>query len=204
MRAGEVVFFLVFNAGVIAGLYFLQTRLVTKKLGRLKQEIQELEDLVVAIVEEFGEAVAVNPGPDAAKPELEANLKPELNQVQQSEAELRTTPIKQPKVISAQHPEVKPELINPQKPKAKAKPKSATKQVVTEIPDEHPILSQNIAESAPNSASKFSFPLSGVSDSKQQKVLNLAHQGMKVAEIAKQLKIGQGEIQLILGLYKKS
>jgi hypothetical protein len=219
MHAGEVVFFLIFNLGVIFGLHFLQTRLMAQKLKYLKKETQELEDLVVAIIEELGEAVTVNP--DATKPKLKSAVKPEVTTVQQPEKpevafvqqpeKSEMTFAQQPElklgVTSAPNPEVKQELIPPQKPKTKAKPKvkSAANQGSTEIPRDKMITSPVMAKLTPNSAAKLSLPINKVvSDSKRQKVLDLAQQGLEIAAIAKQLKMGQGEIQLILGLYKKS
>jgi hypothetical protein len=216
MRAGEVMMFLVFNAGIIFGLHHWQTRLMTKKLERVKHEIQQLEDLVVAIIEEFGEFVAVDP--NTTKPELEAQLKPSLNQTPSLEVKSEVTSAQQPRVkakaisepapeviipvvTSAQESEINQELIPPPKSKPKAKRKSV-KPTPTALTSDSPISSQTNAM-AVNPTAKLSLPLGGrVPDSKHQKVLNLAHQGMEVAEIAKQLKMGQGEIQLILGLYK--
>jgi outer membrane biosynthesis protein TonB len=237
MRAGEVMMFLVFNAGVIFGLHHWQMRLMTKKLERAKHEIQELEDLVVAIIEELSEFVAVEP--NTTKPELEAQSKPHLHQASPSEVKPEVTPAQQsmvkltltsepapevrpettsaqqprvkakaipeppPEVTSAQELEIKSELIPPPKPKPKAKAKGKSiKPTPTALTSDSPVSSPTNAV-AVNPVAKLSLPLDGrVSDSKHQKVLNLAHQGMEVAEIAKQLKMGQGEIQLILGLYK--
>jgi hypothetical protein len=277
MRVGEVLLFLLFNAGLIFGLYFWQTRLWAEKLKRVRQEIQELEDLVVAIVEEFGEAVAAAPNtnvdaqsnenshqkliannqrpiPDfhPENPELAVNPKSELLSEQvpkpkpkpkskviskpQPEVELETLagsqakevrekiqpqPLKS-KIISdklrdepmtlnlASEAEVKQELIPPPKPKRKAKakanPKPATKSFTQPVsPVQNTPANQNFAEMVSHSASKPSFPLSGNTSvtKRRQQVLNLAQQGLEVTEIARQLKMGQGEIQLILGLNKR-
>jgi hypothetical protein len=272
MRVGEVLLFLVFNAGLIFGLYLWQTRLFAKKLKRLRQEIQELEDLVVAIIEEFGEAVAPGPEPNVtavstesavkSHPNLIANSQPaipdfypensELPVEQVSKAKVKPKPKPKPKAKPKVIPEspskeevatlagpqpqavrkttqpasLKPhdepatlnlvmkseekrELIAPQKskpkpkPKATAKPKSTPRRSVQSVPTglKAPA-NQNAGEMALNPVSKLSSQSENNYITRQQQVINLAQQGLEVAEIARQLKMGQGEIQLILGLKK--
>jgi DNA-binding NarL/FixJ family response regulator len=103
--------------------------------------------------------------------------------------------------------EEKRELIAPQKskpkPKATAKPKSTPRRSVQSVPTglKAPA-NQNAGEMALNPVSKLSSQSENNYITRQQQVINLAQQGLEVAEIARQLKMGQGEIQLILGLKK--
>jgi hypothetical protein len=213
MRNGDVLLCLIFNAAVIFGLYFWQTRLLGRKLKRVKREIQELEDQVVAIIEEFSESVTETPA--ALQLKSEPPVKPQKKVVSNSAGkphESTSLAKARPETnkSSSQASEVKQELIPPTRPKAKPKPKAKSKVKETfttnsaGISGANPSARQVNPESGLQSPAEFSPPLAGTLESKRQMVLKLARQGMEIAEIARQLQMGQGEIQLILGLNKKS
>ena len=82
------------------------------------------------------------------------------------------------------------------KPMPVAPQTTKSKEAVAEAP-------QN-KESAPQEDSKPAMPLaSAIKNPNLKQILKLRDEGMDVAEIAKTLDIGQGEVQLILGLGKR-
>jgi DNA-binding NarL/FixJ family response regulator len=145
MSFGVYLFFISFNIALVWGISHFQNRVMRNRIRRMKQEIQELEDLVVAIVAEIEEAVGAGRViPGAAAP---------------------------------------------------AKPKPAPARDFPSLPS-----------SAPSSLSenRSRFSETEVRDPKHRQILDLRQQGMEVSQIARELGIGQGEILLILGLYKRS
>ncbi|HEY8464772.1 MAG TPA: helix-turn-helix domain-containing protein [Bacillota bacterium] len=71
----KYLFFLLFNLAIISGLYYLQVHKFDHHLRRIKQEMQEMEDLVVAIIEEF-EATVVTPQREPEPDQFEVTGKP--------------------------------------------------------------------------------------------------------------------------------
>jgi hypothetical protein len=151
MSVGAFIGIFIFNGAVIFGLYLWQMRLMGRKLKTIREELQKLEDLVVAIIEELSEAVTEN----AASPLLAVPTESSF----------------------VDHSTVSPPFEDAPVLKPAAAPESTLQ-------------------------TTQAFPAIEVQDSKHQKVLNLCDQGLEVAEIAKQLAIGQGEVKLILGLYQ--
>jgi hypothetical protein len=154
MSIGSFIGILIFNGTVIFGLYLWQMRLMGRKLKTIRQELQKLEDLVVAIIEEFSEVVTENVASPLLTPTQSSTESSFVN-----------------------HSPVAPPLEDPPGLELAA------------VPEVTPQICQ-------------AFPAIEIEDSKHQKVLNLRDQGLEVAEIAKQLAIGQGEVKLILGLYQ--
>lgn len=79
---------------------------------------------------------------------------------------------------------------------------------VEETPEKQPsapqiTVLQGSAPQKPAPQKPSSLPLSAMKNSNLQQILKLQDDGMDVAEIAKTLDIGQGEVQLILGLGKR-
>jgi DNA-binding NarL/FixJ family response regulator len=143
MPFGAYLFFIIFNITLVLGINHFQNRAVKARIRRMKQEIQELEDLVVAIVAEIEDAVGEGTAaPDAALPEITAQSK-ERSSFDDS------TPSNPP---ANRRVFLETEVVNP----------------------------------------------------KHRQILDLWQQGMEMPQIARKLRIGQGEIRLILGLYKRS
>lgn len=81
MYAGEVFLIIFFNSLIFAGFYFAYTRIMERRLRHLKSEVQELEDLVAAIIEEFEEVAALN--------EKQSGLESEIIGTPEKEQDLR-------------------------------------------------------------------------------------------------------------------
>jgi hypothetical protein len=128
--------------GIIYLFYILQKRSNDRLLKKLRVEVEQLEDLVAAIIEEFEETVGAE------------NI---LNQTHDS------LPIIGASDMVANIPE----------------------NTVMKPVDSNVLFSESHV-------------------SKQQQILNLWDQGTPVPEIARKLGTGRGEVQLILGIHRKS
>jgi uncharacterized protein YjcR len=145
MPFGAYLFFIIFNIALVLGINHLQNRAVKARIRRMKQEIQELEDLVVAIVTEIEDAVGESTvAPDAALPEITAQSK------------------------------------------------------------DWSSFDEQTPSSPPENENRIVFIETEVVNPKHRQILDLWRQGMEMSQIARELRIGQGEIRLILGLYKRS
>jgi hypothetical protein len=143
MPFGAYLFFIIFNIALVLGINHFQNRVMKVRIRRMKQEIQELEDLVVAIVTEIEDAVG------------ESSVVP-----------------------SAESPEM--EIPTPSITSSDSKTQSSS-------PENRRVFSETEA-----------------TNPKHRQILDLWRQGMEMSQIARELGIGQGEIRLILGLYKRS
>lgn len=173
--------FLTFNVGTIFLMHRWQNRALERKLRQVRQEIEEMEDLVSAIIAEFEEAAVLNRipavseqtgmGADVVEDGLLVADSPEISEPQPE-------PVFSD-VALMESPELETEEVE-------AVAVVESKEASPPLPAEPETV--KILALAP----------------KYQQILELHHQGAEVEEIAKQLAVGRGEVQLILGLYQRS
>jgi hypothetical protein len=200
MPLGAYVFFIIFNMATILVISHLQNHAMNARIRRLKQEILELEDLVVAIVEEIEEAVQTNKRTLVAAPSEEPTQPTEVPSFYPE------TPLNPPESRSL-FPEI--ETIDPVKLETKTYQNEYQQPIINSHPDIHacvlgtkPNEIDTMADSQNTHASRLASH--AYSHPKQQQILELWQQGMEIPQIARELTIGQGEIRLIIGLYKRS
>jgi hypothetical protein len=182
---GEVVFVIALNCIIIFTLYRLQQKSLEKRMKHLKNEIQDLEDLVAAIIEEFQEIAEVT----------EARA-----------TEVKNAILESASVIEFDQPITKEPIVDFYEEISKV-PIEETSQVIQNLPTttylvpEESSASEPIGELIQNLPNKNTRP---VNDLKHQRILDLWEQGLSIEEIAKNLSTGRGEVQLILGIYRRS
>lgn len=184
MQAGEVIFVIALNCIIIFTLYRLQQKSLEKRIKHLKKEIQDLEDLVAAIIEEFEEIAAATDAKtnevknaildSAAIIESDRISNEIITDLYEENAEVGNDKL----ISGAQN--ISPAVDPAVKAYASADPGVGIESALT---------------------NKISRP---VSDSKHQRILDLWEQGVSIEEIAKNLGTGRGEVQLILGIYRRS
>ncbi|MGE5580929.1 MAG: DUF6115 domain-containing protein [Bacillota bacterium] len=182
MQAGEVIFIVLLNCLVIIVCYIFQKKSLQKHIKHLKTEVQDLEDLVAAIIEEFEEiaeqnAAEIHPRNNT----IEVSPLPESN---------RETP------ANRQSNDVETETNDEPDPLTTDIP--SANQIYTEIKSSSPVNPKPAIEPLRSTGKRL------VNDPRHQRVLELWDQGVSVEEIAKQLGTGRGEIQLVLGIYRRS
>ncbi len=183
MAAGEVIFVIALNCIIILMLYKFQQKSLEKRMKHLKNEIQDLEDLVAAIIEEFQEIAEVT----------EARANDAKKAILESARVIETDEPVTKRQVNEFDNEMN-EIDNPEPPA----------QTVTIV--ETPELSDDLVSEAgttpqPSLSGKNVRP---VGDGRHQRILDLWEQGMSIEEIAKKLGTGRGEVQLILGIYRRS
>lgn len=141
MHFGEIIVIIVLNGFLVACLFHIQKQSLDHELKHLRQEVQELENLVAAIIEEFEDVAGLND--DATKEEEHMTAE-------------------EPIVIQEGNPAI--EVMN------------------------------ETGESQEDQQ--------GI-DARHEQILNLRQQGISVEEIARRLGTSRGEVQLILGIYRK-
>lgn len=142
---------------IIYFLHVLHKRSIAKTVQHLRKEVNELENLVAAIIEEF-EEVADRVWQTETKIPAEKPIEPVVFQ----EEELVQVFSKEPL----------PEILESKE---------------NEPPETLPM-----------------FQPQEIIDPKHQRIFQLWQDGLAIEEIAKQLGTGRGEVQLILGIYKRS
>lgn len=157
MGKGSFLLLMILNFAFILLLFNLMRRNLEKRLSKIRAEIEELEDLAVAIIEELQENIGIKNNNLI----LEESSK---TWNQSSESDLQ-----------------KIETGNDLQSETVMKPEE------TDID-----LTKLIAEKP-----EFKEP-------RHQQILELSEQGLVAEEIARSLNIGQGEVKLVLGLYKRS
>lgn len=183
MQVGEVIFVIALNCIIIFFLYTIQQKSLEKRIKHLKKEVQDLEDLVAAIIEEFEEiaeateskftenqhAISESAVIDATSETLseitnnfEAEITKEVNEVMNTEENL-----------------------------------ASDKNVILEVA----LVNESEVQVVPFQSTQYFRP---VNDPKHQRILDLWEQGVSVEEIARHLGTGRGEVQLILGIYRRS
>ncbi len=175
MDGGAVLITLCINCLVIYFLHIIHKRSISNTIQNLRKEVNELENLVAAIIEEFEEVA---------------------DRVWQTDAEKeREEPVKKK---NEKNYEKSIEFINPiESPTFKADKFEET--VSIELDNSIPEKKQEgPLETIPM------FQPQEIIDPKHHRILQLWKDGLAVEEIAKQLGTGRGEIQLILGIYRRS
>ncbi len=181
MQVGEVLFIIALNCIIIAVLYLWQRNSIEKRIKHLKNEVQDLEDLVAAIIEEFEEIAEAT---DAKISEVQ-NRSSAVNLTESSVALLKT---------GAELPSDYPsEIISEEK-------QSEVSQVIEDTQSIQDSESITDEPSEPRTKTESQRP---VSDPKHQRILDLWQEGIAIEEIAKELGTGRGEVQLILGIYRR-
>ncbi|HBF36665.1 MAG TPA: hypothetical protein DDW50_05025 [Firmicutes bacterium] len=183
MAAGEVIFVIALNCFIIFLLYKFQQKSLEKRMKHLKNEIQDLEDLVAAIIEEFQEiAQATDAKANAVK-----NAILESTPIIESDGPVtgeQVTDFNETNEINI--PAINPDIFDPQP-------------VNYDVPKD-PINEKEVV----NHQTLFGKSARPVTDIRHQHILELWDQGLSIEEIAKNLGTGRGEVQLILGIYRRS
>lgn len=232
MHAGEIFLIIILNCILIFILYLFQKRLIEKNIKNLKNEIRELEDLVAAIIEEF-EDIAENPG-NKDKPvenhgqfEEFAGMSPQelklnyptvgdfLDNMEENELQ-EMVRVEAPRVpFNEENPMREPVNINTESLTENDEEVGETgeevgkSQTLTTNSNESEAGEPGIVsieESPGGSVSKpgTGLQLESINDPRHRRILELREQGITIEDIARQLGTGRGEIQLVLGLYRRS
>jgi uncharacterized protein YoxC len=180
VQVGEIIFVIALNCIIIFILYSLQHKLLEKRIKYLKKEVQDLEDLVAAIIEEFEEiaeateskVTEVQNALSEASPvvEIGPEIPMEMNDHFNIESEDSSKLIHPVENLPSDQNQINP----PDKIEVRVEP------------------NQNVEYFRP------------VTDPKHQQILDLREQGVSIEEIARHLSTGRGEVQLILGIYRRS
>lgn len=221
MHFQDLVIILIFNLMVILIFFIVQKRAIEKNIKHLKGEIQELEDLVAAIIEEFEEIanpensietdIEENRWQTSAPPrlgEFELNMNLAEDDLA-SDIELANyeNDIEQPSFMSEDEMSLKPPageeagLFN-----QTGAPEEDIKLRATEY---SPGSEFGLFKAAPNQTRKTNGKVESminsdfINDPKHRRIFDLWKQGLTIEEIARQLNVGRGEIQLILGIYRR-
>lgn len=218
----DLVIVLGFNLVVILFFFMVQKRAIAKHIKHLKSEIQELEDLVAAIIEEFEEIA--NPENEIetgigetgeqtvrarARGDVEPNLETDFETdwienagVDHYDGGLRKAPFmpEESLHLEAAAAGEESELFD--------HAGASEEEVNSSAREYSPGNEFGLFKTAPNQPRKTSGKESGangelINDPKHRRILDLWKQGLSIEEIARQLSIGRGEIQLILGIYRR-
>ena len=183
MAAGEVILVIVLNCIIIFMLYRVQQKSLEKRMKHLKNEIQDLEDLVAAIIEEFQEIAEVT---EARANEVKNAILESTPIIESDEPVTREQGFSfYSGIDKIDTPEVHPEM--------------PTFHNAIEVPNE--FSSEAETENHQYLSAKNARP---VPEGRHQRILELWEQGISIEEIAKKLGTGRGEVQLILGIYRRS
>ncbi len=178
MNGGEIFIFISINCLIIYLLHVLHKRSIAKTLQHLRKEVNELENLVAAIIEEFEEVAEGVLSSETEKP-AEKSFEPQII-TEKETVQVINEPVPDSFKLSVAEPEETLELtVSESLENFKAKE--------NEIPETLPI-----------------FQPQDIIDPKHQQIVQLWKEGLAIQEIAKQLGTGRGEVQLILGIYKRS
>jgi hypothetical protein len=211
-HALEILLILVVNFIVIFILFGFQKRLVEKNLRHLKDEVQELEDLVAAIIEEFEEVAGLSENPTTRTIKTTSG-KQEPNSVYPTADDflenlddndftemIRKSAFNGNRLSEVSHTK----NFDPANQK-KVEPAAEINHNELETPDNdrQPDNSppDNVQEGA---KSDTIMNEEFINDPKHRQIIDLWRQGTTIEEIARQLGTGRGEIQLILGIYRRS
>lgn len=205
MHGVEFIAILLINIIIIFGLYLFQKRLVEKSIKHLKDEIQELEDLVAAIIEEFEEIAPVT----------QNKLKPVINDSITNQPDNIRYPTVADFLTNLENEDyLKEESESISGPRVTAD--NSTSVLINEIDlsliesDHESILPVNSEltlkpnEELPTNPKVNEINLEFINDPRHRKILDLWQHGVTIEEIARHLGTGRGEIQLVIGIYKRS
>lgn len=177
MNGGELLLTISINCLVIYILHVLHKRSIAKTLQHLRKEVNELENLVAAIIEEF-EEVAERVWPDDAEvPPVDSSVQPQADEEKTDKADSLGY------IGLADIIEEEPWVVE----SAESGSLEILKAKESETPENGEI-----------------YQPQELIDPRHQKIMQLWKEGLAVEEIAKQLGTGRGEVQLVLGIYKRS
>lgn len=177
MNGGEIFITISINCLVIYFLHVFHKRSIANTLQQLRKEVNELENLVAAIIEEF-EDVADRVWPNEPEGPVEKSDKIQAIEVES--------------IQSFDESDVDFSKLT------EAEPLDTIQVDESESP-----INLNSAENEPSETLPI-FQPHEIIDPKHQRVMELWNEGLAVEEIAKQLGTGRGEVQLVLGIYKRS
>ena len=187
MHVQEFFLILGINCAVIFLLHLMQKRAIEQRLKHLKKDVQDLEDLVAAIIEEFEEVAELT----TSNKQTEPLLTPGLDEQHISEPLHSLDPAVVPLTEIKNEQDEETELVTTD----------------TSITDPTLYFDDLIKAEQPECICPPDPPVVKTPvfrDPKQRQILELWQQGVAIEEIARQLGTGRGEIQLILGIYKRS
>ncbi len=153
MKAGQFLILILLNSGLIFLLYYVQKRLLENRIRHLTKQVDDLENLVAAIMEEFE---AVIDEKVAANSDFEIKMGDPVAESQLADSGMNPTPV---------------DSLEP-------------------TDNFYKVL---------NESEKVDF----TNDSREQ-IYELWNNGLTVEAIAKQLRTGQGEVQLAIKMHKRS
>ena len=177
MNGAALLITIFINCLIIYILHVFHRRSIATTVKNLRKEVNELENLVVAIIEEFEEVADEVWRAKPEKPPLKSSSPPD------------NEPLEPEKLNEEESLEVFAEEPIVETTETTG---STTEKPLERLPEEKP------SESIPT------FRSPEFIDPKRQRVFELWNNGLMAEEIAKQMGIGQGEVQLILGIYKRS
>lgn len=178
VNGGEILISLVINCLVIYILHILHKRSISKTIENVRKEVYELENLVSAIIEEFEEVA-------------DGVLKFEI---EQSDDRPVIDKGKIEKSIEEPIETAKEKLTVTEEQK---KGESLDADFDKPSSDYSKINFEGTPETIPM------FQPHEIMDPRHNRILQLWKDGLAIEEIAKQLGTGRGEVQLILGIYKR-
>jgi hypothetical protein len=216
----DLVIILVFNLIVILIFFIVQKRAIAKNIKHLKDEIQELEDLVAAIIEEFEEiANPENPreteieeswgrmNTPARLGEFELNLNSEADE---SAPDSELGPYENDLEIASFLPEEELSFqVDGEEAGLFNQTGTPEEDVKLSAPEYSPGIEFGLFKAGPNQKRKSEGRAESavnsefINDPKHRRIFDLWKQGLTVEEIARQLSMGRGEVQLILGIYRR-
>lgn len=176
MNGGAIFITLFINCVIIYILHVLHKHSIAKTIQNLRKEVSELENLVSAIIEEFEEV--------ADKVWQTGNEEPSEEPADEKVEQRVEKPIEQSIEKTIETSNNADELEG---------------SISNELFANFPMAKE---EATPETIPMFQPQ--EIMDPKHNRILKLWEDGLAIEEIAKQLGTGRGEVQLILGIYKRS
>ncbi|MGE5604689.1 MAG: DUF6115 domain-containing protein [Bacteroidota bacterium] len=177
MNGGEILITIIINCLIIYFLHVLHKRSIAKTLQHLRKEVNEMENLVAAIIEEF-EDVAERVWPNEPERPTENSIEPQA--VKEESVQAFAEPFADFLQLTEEEP--------------LSTPKATGGEPLGTLNSEESVLPETLPM----------FPPQELVDPKHQRIMQLWKEGLAIEEIAKQLGTGRGEVQLVLGIYKRS
>lgn len=178
MNGGEILLSLLVNCFVIYILHMLHKRSISKTIENVRKEVYELENLVSAIIEEFEEVADGVLKTEIEKPDDRSVIfKEEIEKLVEEPIELAK------ENLAEAEAQKEDELVDFDLDESSS--------------DYVKINHEGTLETIPM------FQPHEILDPRHNRILQLWKDGLAIEEIAKQLGTGRGEVQLILGIYKR-
>lgn len=178
MNGGEVLITISINCFLIYFLHVLHKRSISNTLQLLRKEVNELENLVAAIIEEF-EDIAERVWPNESDKPVKLSFD----------------------LQDAHKEESAPNSIEPLADFSKVTEEKALETMNQTESKSTETLRLKESES---SETLSIFQPQEIIDPKHQRIMQLWRDGLAIEEIAKELGTGRGGVQLVLGIYKRS